>query len=133
MEQDLLADEKERAEHLMLVDLARNDLGRVCVPGSVRVPRLCRLERTAAVQHLVSTVVGTLAPGRDRAGEDDDGAPAQTWRLRRSTEGGLVRSWTAPSTRTRAKPDLRTCSITSRCSPFLSLTSGASAKIAPVG
>jgi para-aminobenzoate synthetase component 1 len=43
----------------------RNDLGRVCRPGSVRVPRLCRLERTAAVQHLVSTVTGQLAAGRD--------------------------------------------------------------------
>ena len=49
----------------MIVDVLRNDLGRVCRPGSVRVPRLCRLERTAAVQHLVSTVTGVLAPGRD--------------------------------------------------------------------
>jgi para-aminobenzoate synthetase component 1 len=49
----------------MIVDVLRNDLGRVCVPGTVRVPRLCRLERTAAVQHLVSTVMGRLAPGRD--------------------------------------------------------------------
>jgi para-aminobenzoate synthetase component 1 len=49
----------------MIVDVLRNDLGRVSVPGTVRVPRLCRLERTAAVQHLVSTVTGRLAPGRD--------------------------------------------------------------------
>jgi para-aminobenzoate synthetase component 1 len=49
----------------MIVDVLRNDLGRVCVPGTVRVPRLCRLERTAAVQHLVSTVTGQLAPDRD--------------------------------------------------------------------
>ena len=62
---ELLASEKDRAENVMIVDVLRNDLGRVCVPGSVRVPRLCRLERTAAVQHLVSTVTGQVAPGRD--------------------------------------------------------------------
>jgi para-aminobenzoate synthetase component 1 len=62
---ELLASAKDRAENVMIVDVLRNDLGRVCVPGSVRVPRLCRLERTAAVQHLVSTVTGQLQPGRD--------------------------------------------------------------------
>ena len=62
---ELLASAKDRAENVMIVDVLRNDLGRVCLPGTVRVPRLCRLERTAAVQHLVSTVTGRLAPGRD--------------------------------------------------------------------
>lgn len=62
---ELLASAKDRAENVMIVDVLRNDLGRVCRPGSVRVPRLCRLERTAAVQHLVSTVTGQLQAGRD--------------------------------------------------------------------
>jgi para-aminobenzoate synthetase component I len=62
---ELLASAKDRAENVMIVDVLRNDLGRVCRPGSVRVPRLCRLERTAAVQHLVSTVTGHLEGGRD--------------------------------------------------------------------
>jgi para-aminobenzoate synthetase component 1 len=62
---ELLASAKDRAENVMIVDVLRNDLGRVCRPGTVRVPRLCRLERTATVQHLVSTVTGSLAEGRD--------------------------------------------------------------------
>lgn len=62
---ELLASRKDQAENVMIVDVLRNDLGRVCVPGSVRVPRLLRLERTAAVQHLVTTVTGRLQPGRD--------------------------------------------------------------------
>ncbi|MBI2763691.1 MAG: anthranilate synthase component I family protein [Chloroflexi bacterium] len=63
---ELLGSGKDRAENVMIVDVVRNDLGRVCMPGTVRVPRLCRLERTAAVQHLVSTVTGRLAPGMDQ-------------------------------------------------------------------
>jgi para-aminobenzoate synthetase component I len=62
---ELLTSAKDRAENVMIVDVLRNDLGRVCSPGSVRVPRLCRLERTAAVQHLVSTVTGRLSARHD--------------------------------------------------------------------
>ena len=62
---EMLADEKERAEHLMLVDLGRNDLGRVCRFGSVTVPEFMKVERYSHVMHLVSSVVGDLAPGKD--------------------------------------------------------------------
>ena len=61
---ELLADPKERAEHVMLVDLGRNDLGRVCRPGSVEVPGFATIERYSHVMHIVSTVVGTLRPDR---------------------------------------------------------------------
>ncbi len=64
LEKELLADEKERAEHLMLVDLGRNDLGRVCVPGTVRVEDYGHIERYSHVMHLVSTVTGQLAGAR---------------------------------------------------------------------
>ncbi len=65
LEQELLADAKEGAEHVMLVDLARNDLGRVALPGSVRVDPYRVIERYSHVMHLVSGVKGTLAPGKD--------------------------------------------------------------------
>ena len=57
---ELLADEKERAEHVMLVDLGRNDVGRVCRPGSVQVTQLLEVERYSHVMHLVSHVTGSL-------------------------------------------------------------------------
>ena len=62
---ELLADPKERSEHVMLVDLGRNDLGRVCAPGSVDVVDFMQIERYSHVMHIVSTVVGQVSPGRD--------------------------------------------------------------------
>jgi anthranilate synthase component I len=61
---ELLADPKERAEHLMLVDLGRNDLGKVCTPGSVEVVDFMSVERYSHVMHIVSTVTGQVAEGR---------------------------------------------------------------------
>jgi anthranilate synthase component 1 len=63
--EELLADEKERAEHVMLVDLARNDLGAVCRTGSVRVDELMVIERYSHVMHIVSNVVGELREDKD--------------------------------------------------------------------
>lgn len=64
LEKELLADEKEKAEHLMLVDLARNDIGRVCAYGSVKVPEFMIIERYSHVMHIVSQVEGQLATER---------------------------------------------------------------------
>ncbi|AAR35756.1 anthranilate synthase component I [Geobacter sulfurreducens] len=63
--EELLADPKERAEHVMLVDLGRNDLGRVCRTGTVKVSELMVIERYSHVMHIVSNVQGELAEGRD--------------------------------------------------------------------
>jgi anthranilate synthase component I len=76
--ESLLADPKERAEHVMLVDLARNDLGRVCVPGTVEVPDFMRVEHYSHVMHLVSTVAGEVAPDLDALDVFDATFPAGT-------------------------------------------------------
>lgn len=65
LERELLANEKERAEHTMLVDLGRNDLGRVCRPGSVLTESFMKVEKYSHVMHLVSRVTGDLSPGFD--------------------------------------------------------------------
>jgi anthranilate synthase component 1 len=65
LERELLASEKERAEHIMLVDLGRNDVGRVAGIGTVEVDQLMTVERYSHVMHLVSNVRGQLAPGLD--------------------------------------------------------------------
>jgi anthranilate synthase component 1 len=62
MEEELTSDEKEQAEHIMLVDLARNDIGRIALPGTVRVTELMAVEKYSHVMHLVSHVVGRLRP-----------------------------------------------------------------------
>ena len=67
MRAELIASAKERAEHVMLVDLARNDLGRVCLPGSIEVRRYMDVERYSHVMHIVSRVFGRIDPGRDAA------------------------------------------------------------------
>ena len=65
LEEELLSDPKERAEHIMLVDLGRNDVGRVSTPGSVAVSELMIIERYSHVMHIVSNVRGKLASGTD--------------------------------------------------------------------
>lgn len=66
LKKELLADPKERAEHIMLVDLGRNDVGRVCYYGSVRVDELMTIEKYSHVMHIVSNVVGKLKRGKDQ-------------------------------------------------------------------
>ncbi len=78
LEADLLADPKERAEHLMLVDLGRNDVGRVAELGSVRVQESFAIERFSHVMHISSTVTGRLRPGADALDALAAGFPAGT-------------------------------------------------------
>jgi anthranilate synthase component 1 len=78
LEKELLSDEKERAEHLMLVDLTRNDVGKVSRFGSVDVPELMEVHKYSHVQHLASHVVGELDSGRDCFDAFDSLFPAGT-------------------------------------------------------
>ncbi|MBO0685393.1 MAG: chorismate-binding protein [Candidatus Dormibacteraeota bacterium] len=78
LECELLGDEKERAEHVMLVDLGRNDVGRVAEPGTVRVERLMEVERYSHVMHISSTVSGRLAAGKESLGALRAAFPAGT-------------------------------------------------------
>ena len=77
-EESLLADQKERAEHLMLLDLGRNDVGRVSKPGTVRPTETFVIERYSHVMHIVSNVVGELAPDQDALSAFFAGMPAGT-------------------------------------------------------
>jgi anthranilate synthase component I len=65
LEADLLGDQKERAEHAMLVDLGRNDVGRVAIPGSIKLDKVMQIERYSHVMHISSTVTGVLRDGKD--------------------------------------------------------------------
>lgn len=65
LEKDMLNDEKEKAEHTMLVDLARNDLGRICCPGTVKVSSFMKVEKFSHVMHLVSEVEGKIQPNKN--------------------------------------------------------------------
>jgi anthranilate synthase component 1 len=78
LEKELRSDEKERAEHVMLLDLGRNDVGRVCKPGTVKVSQMMDVERYSHVMHLVSHVTGTLRDGMDAYDAFRAGFPAGT-------------------------------------------------------
>src|SRR5262249_28218621 len=76
--QELLADPKERAEHIMLVDLGRNDVGQVAEPASVRLTELMTVERYSHVMHITSNVIGRLAQGKTAFDALRAGLPAGT-------------------------------------------------------
>ena len=88
LEEELLADEKELAEHNMLVDLGRNDLGKISKFGSVQVESLHTIERYSHVMHIGSTVRGEIRDGQGRAGRSGSGAPRRH-PLRRPENSGL--------------------------------------------
>ena len=128
---ELLADPKERSEHVMLVDLGRNDLGRVCVAGSVDVVDFMQIERYSHVMHIVSTVVGTVTPDRDaldvlardlpgrhavrgaQAARDGDHRVARADPPRRCTAAPSATS-TPPATWTWPSPSAPRCCTTAR-------------------
>ena len=133
--EELLADEKERAEHVMLVDLGRNDLGRVCEYGSVAVDELMEIETYSHVMHIVSSVSGTLredvgamdalrsvlpaghALGRAEGARDADHRRAragQARRLRRRDRLPQLRRATSTPRSTSARSSSRTASRTCR-------------------
>lgn len=127
---ELLADPKERAEHLMLVDLGRNDLGRVCEPGSVEVVDFMSVERYSHVMHIVSTVTGKVAAGRTAFDvltacfrPAPSPAPPSRERCRSSTNSSrpgagctaaASATSTSPATPTPPSPSARPCSGTAR-------------------
>ena len=89
LEDEMMHDEKERAEHVMLVDLGRNDVGRVSEFGSVKVDRLMFVERYSHVMHIVSTIEGRLKAGADRGRRAARLLPCRhaLWRAQGSRDG----------------------------------------------
>ena len=122
--EDLLADAKERAEHVMLVDLSRNDLQRVCEPGTVEVVEFMTIRRYSHIMHLVSTVVGDIAARAERVRRAaappsppaPSPAPRSPARWRSSTSSSRAgaactaaswATWTSPVTSTWRSPSAR--------------------------
>ena len=97
LEESLLADEKELAEHVMLVDLARNDLGRVCEYGTVKVDHFKRIERYSHVMHIVSDVTGRFKRLRPPMTPSNPASRLEPFRARpRSGPWRSSRNWNLP-------------------------------------